>query len=83
MTTIIWDPAPQAVLEILDSVTRQRILKKLDKDVRGNVLYYVEHLEGRKEGKLRIGDYRLFVDYLQDCDELRIRAMWHRKNAYK
>jgi len=33
--------------------------------------------------KIRIGDYRLFVDYYKDKDEMIIRSIRHRKNAYK
>lgn len=83
MTHIIWDPLAQDFLDKLEPQTRARLLKKFDKDVRQNVRRYIEHLEHMDVGKIRIGDYRLFVDYDAAHDELTIRSMRHRHNAYK
>ena len=83
MTRIIWDPKAQDFLDKMEASTRTRLLKKFDKDVLQNVRRYIKHLEHLAVGKLRIGDYRLFVDYDAAQDELTIRSMRHRHNAYK
>ena len=43
---------------------------------------YIERLEGKSYGKIRIGHFRLFVDYLFNEDKLFVRAIRFRKNAY-
>ena len=35
------------------------------------------------KSKIRVGDYRLFVDYYEIDNKLIIRSIKHRKNAYK
>lgn len=83
MTEIIWDPVAKNFLDKLPTKDRQQILKKLDKDVRTNPLHFIEHLESKDFGKIRIGQYRLFVDYFRNAGQLVIRAMRLRGNAYK
>jgi mRNA-degrading endonuclease RelE of RelBE toxin-antitoxin system len=44
---------------------------------------FLERLVNIEGYKIRIGTYRLFVDYYKDKDHLVIRAMEHRSRAYK
>ena len=83
MTEIIWDPRASDFLDKLPAKDREQVLKKLDKDVRINPLHFIEHLESKDEGKIRIGQYRLFVSYYRNTSQLIIRAMRLRSNAYK
>ena len=55
----------------------------MDKEIRKDVERYLNTLVNMNLYKIRIGDYRLFVDYYKDKDEPIIRSIRHRKNAYK
>jgi len=83
MTIIKWDPKAREFLRKLPKDISKRIFNKVDKDVRANVKRYLETLVGKDYFKIRIGDYRLFVDYYQKEDALVIRTGRHRKDAYK
>lgn len=83
MTSIRWGPEAQDTLDKLEHHVRARILKKLHRDIAKDVLRYIEHLEGVDFGKIRIGSYRLFVDHDRASDELFIRSLRHRHDAYK
>jgi len=52
-------------------------------EIKENVKRYLESLADTEGHKIRVGDYRLFVDYYEDKDQLVIRAVRHRKDAYK
>ena len=83
MIQVTWDPQAQDYLDKLDNSTRDQILKKFAKDILSNPKRYIEHLEGATYGKIRVGDYRLFVDYIEFENQLIIRFMDHRGTAYK
>lgn len=61
----------------------KRIFDKIDNEVKNNVERYLEFLVNMEEKKIRVGDYRLFVDFYKDKDLLIIRTIRHRKDAYK
>ncbi len=44
---------------------------------------YLEPLKGHDFYKIRVGDYRLFVDYYPEKDRLIVRMIEHRSRAYK
>ncbi|MBU0907435.1 MAG: type II toxin-antitoxin system RelE/ParE family toxin, partial [Nanoarchaeota archaeon] len=81
MTTIEWNQKARDFLRKLPDNISKRIFGKVDKDVRSNVKRFLETLVGKDYYKIRIGDYRLFVDYYEDKDLLVIRAIRHRKDA--
>jgi len=83
MTEIIWDSKARDFLRKLPREISKRIFKKVDVEVRNNVKHYLETLVDEDFYKIRIGDYRLFVDYYADKDVLIIRTIRHRKDAYK
>ena len=83
MTSIEWDPKSNEFLEKLPKFIAQRIFKKVDNDVKNNVTRFLETLVNLDGYKIRVGDYRLFVDYYEDKDHLVIRAIRHRRDAYK
>jgi len=83
VTSISWDPQAHEFLRKLPRTECSRIFRKIDNEVSQNVLRYLEPLAGRMGKKIRVGEYRLFVDYDGVKDRLMIRAIRHRKNAYK
>ncbi|MBI5390982.1 type II toxin-antitoxin system RelE/ParE family toxin [Candidatus Woesearchaeota archaeon] len=83
MTTITWDEEARIFLRKLPQDIAKRIFEKVDTKVRANVRHYLETLVNLDFYKIRIGDYRLFVDYSTIEDKLVIRAIRHRKDAYK
>ena len=83
MTSIEWDPKAREFLRKLQKVTANRIFRKIDNEVKNNAKRYLETLVGREGHKIRVGDYRLFVDYYPDKDHLVVRTIKHRRDAYK
>ncbi len=82
MTKISWEKNAVDFLKKIDAKDSNRIVKKI-KQISCEVARYIEGLVGREEKKIRIGNYRLFVDYDKKEDELKIYTIKHRKNAYK
>jgi len=83
MTRVIWDPKAREFLRKLPKSVAKRIFKKVDKEVKENVERYLKTLVSRRGFKIRVGDYRLFVDYVKGKDLLIIRTIKHRREAYK
>jgi len=83
MVIIEWDTQARDFLRKLPKEIAQRIFHKIDTEVKINVEHYLETLVGRNGYKIRVGEYRLFVDYNHNKQILVIRSIRHRKNAYK
>ena len=84
MSVIIkWDEKARDFLRKLPSNVSRRIFDKVDNEIKNNVERFLETLAGKDFYKIRIGDYRLFVDYYKKENLLVIRTIRHRKNAYK
>jgi len=83
MPLIIWDPKAREFLRKLPKNISQRIFRKVDSEVKENVERFLRSLTNREGYKIRIGDYRLFVDYDKTREQLIISSIRHRKNAYK
>ena len=83
MSDVQWDPKARDFLRKLPKDIAKRIFNKVDTKIKYNVERYLESLVNRPEKKIRIGYYRLFVDFYKDKDLLVIRALRHRKDAYK
>ncbi len=83
MTSIIWDPKAREFLRKLPKDISRRIYKKIDKEIKYNVTRFLETIINWEGYKIRVGDYRLFVDYYKDRDLLIIRTIRHRRDAYK
>lgn len=79
---IIWYKDALDFLRKIDSRTSERIVRKF-RDIRLNPERYVFSLLNMGVSKIRIGDYRIFVNYHKDNGKLIIRTIKHRKNAYK
>ena len=83
MTSVEWDPKARNFLRKLPKNISQRIFNKVDREVFKDVVRFLETLVNFEGYKIRIGDYRLFVDYNKEKDHLIIRTIRHRGNAYK
>jgi len=80
---IVWDPIAVDVLRKLARDISKRIVNKVDKEIKENPQRYLERLVGEDVCKIRIGDYRLFVDLTNEPKKLYIRTIKHRREAYK
>ena len=83
MTIIDWDPQAREFLRKIHRDIAKRIYSKVDQEITQDVEHYLEQLVHKDVKKIRIGDYRLFVDYDKNKDHLIIRSIRHRKDAYK
>lgn len=79
---IIWYKEALAFLRKIESNVSQRIIKKV-KEIEINPKRYITPLLNMDLLKIRVGDYRLFVNYSSDGKEVLIHSIKHRKNAYK
>ncbi|MBU0590741.1 type II toxin-antitoxin system RelE/ParE family toxin [Candidatus Micrarchaeota archaeon] len=68
-------------LKKLDNQIVSRILEKINETVT-NPIHYFKRLKGRDEYKLRIGDYRVIANIMQNEKTVFIRSLGHRKNIY-
>lgn len=60
---------------------RDRIRKKL-RDITDFPDHFLTRLSGSPYYRLRVGDYRVIVDWRKDDDELFVREIGHRRNVY-
>ena len=83
MTSIDWDPKARDFLRKLEKSIAKHIYDKVGEEISDNIERYLETLVGMEGYKIRVGEYRLFVDYDKQKDYLIIRAIRHRRDAYK
>ncbi len=79
---IIWSDAAQAALGALEKHLAGRIVKKMVA-ISANPHPFLEKLTDIKCYKLRIGDYRAFIDIDDENLEMHVLSVRHRKKAYK
>ena len=82
MSFVEWSKNSVDFIEKLNKEDSERIVKKID-EIKENPIRFIKGLINKDFGKIRIGDYRLFVDFIIKEDKLIIRSIKHRKNAYK
>ena len=82
MYQIIFDEEAIGFLEKLPRDISKRIFKKIQK-TKEDPHHYFSKLEGRKEYKLRIGDYRVIADIDDKEIKIYIIIIGHRRNIYK
>lgn len=83
MSDVSWDLKVRIFLRKLLKKDSKRIFNKVNTEIRHDVERYLESLKNRKEKKIRIGDYRLFVSFDKEKNLLTIHSIRHRKDAYK
>jgi mRNA interferase RelE/StbE len=79
---VIFDSVAVDFLNSLEKPIKERIYKKIMSTV-DNPMHFFERLEGRKDYKLRIGDYRAIADISFDKKRIEITLIGHRKNVYQ
>lgn len=79
---VIWHPKAVKALEKLPKDIAIRIREKIDV-ARENPKRYAEKLVELDDFKIRVGDYRVFVEITPNPDTIAILAVRHRKEAYK
>lgn len=82
MYKILFTPKARKQLLKLEKDTQKRILKAL-KRIRIRPESYLTKLVDDPAFKLRVGDYRLLIDIIEDKLILLVIKVGHRKNIYK
>ena len=80
--SLVFDEKVIDFLEKLPKELAARIYKKLV-STKEDPFHYFERLEGRKDYKLRVGDYRVIADISQSEKKIQVTLIGHRKNVYK
>ena len=80
MYTIEWKENALQNLEKLENLIARRIIKKVGELSENPFSKDIKRLKGRKDFRLRIGDYRVIFSIEQDT--IQILKVGHRKNIY-
>ena len=78
---INWDPKAIKFLDKLPKDYALRIADKI-KNIRENPERYLETLVGYNFYKVRIGDYRLFINLDNNAKIIYVMSIRHRREAY-
>jgi mRNA interferase RelE/StbE len=81
MAAVYFTERGQERLEELDPETRDRIKSKL-RDVRDWPDHFLKPLSGRDDYVLRVGDYRVLIQWERNDDTLYVKSVGHRRNFY-
>ena len=82
MYKFIFDPKAIEFLEKSDKELSKRIWNKI-MSTNENPHHFFDRLSGRKDYKLRIGDYRVIADIEDNKKKIEVTLIGHRKNVYK
>lgn len=82
MYEVIFLPKAEQQLESLEKNTQERIVSVLDR-AKINPGRYFKKLAGESSYRLRVGNYRIIADILQDKLVILVLKVGHRKNVYK
>ena len=82
MFKVVFSQEAVYQLKKLDNRNASRIIEKIRKTSK-NPLHYFKRLSGREEYKLRVGDYRIIANIMQNEKTIFIRSLGHRKEIYK
>ena len=76
-----WHPQAFKALEKLPKETIPRVLRKFDLVVE-DPFRFIEHYEGEKLFKLRIGDYRALIGIDVQNKVILVKVFYHRSKIY-
>jgi mRNA interferase RelE/StbE len=82
MTEVKISLAAKEELEALDPPVRNRIRNKLLDEVADRPDRHLVRLSGREDHRVRIGDYRVIVDWDKAAGVLRVTKVEHRDTVY-
>ena len=80
--SVVFDKKAAKELTKLPKNIRTRIFKKIVES-KTDPLRFFEGLEGRKDYKLRVGDYRVIADINKNKKRIEITKIGHRKSIYR
>lgn len=81
MTDVIVSNRAANWLRDAEPDVRDRIMKKLH-DITDFPDHYLKRLSESSYYRLRVGDYRVIIDWRKDDGELFVREIGHRRNVY-
>jgi len=79
---LLWSPKSRKNLAKLDKKTVVRIIEKM-RSVAESHYGFLEKIKDEEGYKVRVGDYRIFVDLDKEKHEVHVLTVRHRKKAYK
>jgi len=82
MYEVTFDEEAINFLNKLPKELRKRIFNKII-STKNNPFHYFERLEGRKDFKLRVGNYRVVADIDTNSKKIEVTVIGHRRNIYK
>lgn len=82
MYEVIFDVEAIDFLNKAEKDLAKRIWNKI-MSTKENPHHFFERLKGRKDYKLRIGNYRVIADLDDNKRRIKITLIGHRKNIYK
>lgn len=82
MYEVIFDDRSIDFLNKLPKELKKRIFNKIISS-KENPFHFFERLEGRKDYKLRVGDYRIITDINENQKRIEVTLIGHRKNVYQ
>lgn len=80
--TLQFDTHAGRELSKLPQDVARRIFKKLQES-KQNPRHYWERLDGRRDYKMRVGDYRVIADIYEDQKLIYVTKIGHRKTIYE
>jgi mRNA interferase RelE/StbE len=81
MYSVSFDDGVIIFLSTLPKEVSKRVYDKII-STKENPFHFFERLEGRKDYKLRVGDYRVIADIDQASNIIFVTLVGHRKNVY-
>jgi len=82
MYKIYFDSLALDFLQKVEKSIAKRVWNKI-MSTKNNPFHYFERLTGRKDFKLRVGDYRVIADIDQSNEIISVTMIGHRKDIYK
>ena len=82
MYEVIFDEEAIEFLCKSSKELRVRIFSKI-RDTKIDPHHFFKKLKGRKDYKLRVGDYRVIADIGDSSEKIIITVIGHRRNIYK
>ena len=77
-----WRPKVLDDLEKLPMVVSKRIVRKIE-SIKEYPEHFLEKLVGDPGYKVRVGDYRIIIDVVENEKILVVRVVGHRRNVYE
>jgi len=80
--SLVWSPKSEKELAKLGKKLIVRIVKKMRK-VEESPFDFLEKIKDKEGYKIRVGNYRMFIDLEKEKKEIHVLTVRHRRYAYK